>query len=263
MKKLLNGAHVLVTRPAHQAENLNRLVEERGGVAVRFPTLAIVAMDEACTIQNTLTYLDRYQWLIFISANAVTMHDYYSVSDKIKRFKRVRVAAIGKATAQALTKAGLRIDLVPESGYNSEALLAMPQMQQMKGQRCLILRGEGGREELATILRSRGASVEYLDLYKRIIPGIDSSQVSRLLAQDKLDVITITSGEALQNLLIMLEEHHHGQLFEVPLVVVSSRIRQIAADMGFKRIAVADCPSDEAILETVTMCVTGGIEWPN
>jgi uroporphyrinogen-III synthase len=49
----------------------------------------------------------------------------------------------------------------------------------------------------------------------------------------------------------------------LPLVVVSNRIRQIATDIGFKRIAVTNSPSDVAILETVTMCVTGGIEWPN
>ena len=252
-----------MTRPAHQAENLSRLIEERGGVAIRFPTLAIAAMDDSCTIQNTLAHLDKYQWLVFISANAVTMHSYYSDGVKIENFKSMRIAAIGKATAQALALAGLPVDLVPESGYNSEALLAMPQMQQMNGQSCLIVRGEGGREELATTLRNRGATVEYLDVYKRIIPDIDSSQVSLLLAQDKLDVITVTSGEALQNLLIMLEEKHHQRLFEVPLVVVSNRIRQIAADMGFKRIAVTNSPSDLAILETVTMCVTGGIEWPN
>jgi uroporphyrinogen-III synthase len=261
--KLLNGAHILVTRPSHQAENLSRLIDERGGVAVRFPTLAIVALDDSCTIQNTLAHLDRYQWLVFISANAVTMHGYYSDGAKIDRFKSVRIAAIGKATAQALALAGLPVDLVPESGYNSEALLAMPQMQLMKGQSCLIVRGEGGREELATTLRNRGANVEYLDVYKRIIPRVDSSQLSLLLVQDKLDVITVTSGEALQNLLIMLEEKYHQRLFEVPLVVVSNRIRQMAADMGFKRIAVASSPSDAAILETVTMCVTGGIEWPN
>ena len=252
-----------MTRPAHQAENLSLLIEERGGVAVRFPTLAIAALDDAGTIQSTLADMDRYQWLIFISANSVTMHDYYSDSDKIKKFDSVRIAAIGKATAQALILAGLPVDLVPESGYNSEALLAMPQMQQMNGQSCLIIRGEGGREELATTLRSRGANVEYLDVYKRIIPGIDNTQVSLLIEQDKLDVITVTSGEALQNLLIMLEEKHHHRLFEVPLVVVSNRIRQIAADIGFKRIAVTHSPSDVAILETVTMCVTGGIEWPN
>jgi uroporphyrinogen-III synthase len=191
------------------------------------------------------------------------MHSYYADGVKINEFKPVRIAAIGRATAQALALAGLTVDLVPESGYNSEALLAMPQMQQLKGQNCLIVRGEGGREELATTLRSRGAYVEYLEVYKRVTPDIDNSQVSLLLAQDKLDVITVTSGEALQNLLIMLEEKHHQRLFEVSLVVVGNRIKQIAADIGFKRIAVTNCPSDLAILETVTMCVTGEIKWPN
>jgi len=175
--KLLNGARVLVTRPAHQAQNLSQLIEERGGVAIRFPTLAIVAVDNASTIRDTLAHLERYQWFIFISANAVTMHGYYSDGVKMPQFKLGRIAAIGKATAQALAHAGLPASLVPEGVYNSEALLAMPQMQQMKGQNCLIIRGEGGREELATTLRSRGAAVEYLDVYKRVIPGIDSSQV--------------------------------------------------------------------------------------
>ena len=263
MNTMLNGARVLVTRPAHQAENLSRLIAERGGSAIRFPTLAIAAMDDACPIKNTLAQLDRFQWLVFISANAVTMHSYYIDGGKMNRFKSTRIAAIGDATAQALELTGLPVDLAPESGYNSEALLAMPQLQHINGQNCLIVRGAGGREELATTLRSRGANVEYLDVYKRIIPGCDSSQVSLLLAQDKLDVITITSGEALQNLLMMLDKEYHQGLLAAPLVVISDRIRQIAAGLGFKRIAVTNSPSDAAILETVIMCVSGGIEWPN
>jgi uroporphyrinogen-III synthase len=260
---MLNGTQVLVTRPAHQAENLSRLISERGGSAILFPTLAIAAMDNPCPIKNTLAHLDRFDWLVFISVNAVTMHSYYIDGGKINCVKSTRIAAIGQATAQALARAGLPVDLVPERGYNSEALLAMPQMQQIKGQSFLIVRGAGGREELATTLIGRGANVEYLDVYKRIIPDSDSSQVCLLLAQDKLDVITITSAEALQNLLIMLDQEYHQRLFAVPLVVISDRIGQIAAGMDFRRIAVTDSPSDQAILETVIMCVSGEIEWPN
>ena len=139
----------------------------------------------------------------------------------------------------------------------------MPELQQITGQRFLIIRGQGGREELANVLQSRGATVDYLDVYKRIIPVSDPSQLKLLLEQDKLDVITITSGEALQNLLVMLEKCFQERLFDIPLVVISNRIRQIAAELGFKRIAVAQSPSDSAILETVIMCVTGGIAWPN
>jgi uroporphyrinogen-III synthase len=254
---------VLVTRPEHQAENLTRLISQHDGIAVLFPTLAIVAMDDSRRIHDKLAQLDKFQWLVFISANAVRMHSYYADSDKIKQLKSLRIAAIGKATAEALQRVGLPIDLVPVHGYSSEALLEMPQMQMMQGQNCLIVRGEGGLEELATALRTRGACVEYLDVYKRIIPDIDCTKVALLLQHEELDVITVTSGESLCNLLVMVEQKHHHQLIEIPLVVISNRIRQIAADLGFKRIAVTTSPSDEAILETVKMCVTGGIEWPN
>jgi uroporphyrinogen-III synthase len=260
---VLNGAHVLVTRPKHQAENLSCLIEQQGGIAVRFPTLEIVSKDNANQLKSTLANLDRFQWVIFISANAVNFA-LKANSGKIGRaqsplpplLQRGGFAAVGQATAQAMKLAGLPVDLVPEKGYNSEALLAMPQLQQIEGQHILIVRGEGGREQLATTLRSRGATVDYLEAYKRVIPETDNSPVAELLEQHRLDVITVTSAEALQNLSLMLGEKNN-KLLPIPLVVVSDRIRCIAADMGFNRIAVTDSPIDTAILETVITYVTG------
>jgi uroporphyrinogen-III synthase len=253
---VLNGAHILVTRPEHQAENLCRLIEEQGGIAVRFPTLEIVSKDDTNEIKATLANLDKFQWVIFISVNAVNFA-LMANSGKIARTKSVRFAAVGQATAQALSMAGISVDLVPENGYNSEALLAMPQLHQVEGQKCLIVRGEGGREQLATTLRSRGADVDYLEVYKRIIPRIDNSPAVQLLARRSLDVIAVTSAEALQNLRLMLDETNNKLLSLIPLVVVSDRIRCIAAEMGFNRIIVTDSPTDTAILETVITCVTG------
>jgi len=255
LNKVLSGVRVLVTRPEHQAENLSRLIEERDGIAVRFPTLDIVSRDDG-EIKYSLTNMNSFQWVVFISVNAVNFA-LKANSGKIGRTESVRFAAVGQSTAQAMKMAGLPVDLMPEDGYNSEALLAMPQLQQVEGQNFLIVRGEGGREQLATTLRSRGAEVNYLEVYKRITPCIDSSPVIELLTQHRLDVITVTSAEALQNLSLMLGENNNKLLSLIPLVVVSDRIRCIAADMGFKRIAVTDSPIDTAILETVITCVTG------
>jgi uroporphyrinogen-III synthase len=253
---MLNGAHILVTRPEHQAESLSRLIEEQGGIAVRFPTLAIAPRDNVGEIKNIFDNLDRYQWVIFTSINAVN-YALKANNGKIGWIKSVRFAAVGQSTALAMKIAGLTVDLVPENEYNSEALLATPQLQQVEKQNCLIVRGEGGREHLAITLRSRGAEVGYLEVYKRIIPNIDNSLVVKLLAQQRLDAITVTSAEALQNLIIMLGERNKKLLSLIPLVVVSDRIRQIAADMGFNRVTVTDNPTDTAILETVITCLTG------
>ena len=255
---VLQGVSVLVTRPVHQAENLSQLIEAAGGVAVKFPTIEIARLSDSeaqpIATVNELTY----DWLIFISANAVTMHGYYSDSDRIKKFKSVRIAAMGKSTELVLQKAGYVVDLVAKNGASTEDLLAMPELLQVKNQRILIIRGQGGREELANVLQLRGASVDYLDVYKRIVPNIDNSNLIGLLKKHCLDIITITSAEALQNLLSMVGESFKQHLLEVPLVVVSHRIRIIAAEIGFKRIAVAVSPSDMAILDTVIMSVKRG-----
>jgi uroporphyrinogen-III synthase len=258
----LNGAHILVTRPEHQAENLSALITEQGGVAVRLPTLAIVGSDEVDGIKNTFDSLDKFQWLIFISANAVNFA-VQANGGKIERLHSTRIAAVGLATAQALWQANLTADLIPEQGYNSEALLATPVMQQVKGQAFLIVRGSGGREELADVLRRRGAQVDYLTVYKRMLPVIDSSIANGLLAKSKLDVITATSGEAVQNLLLLLDRQYLHKVLTLPLVVISDRIRQIAAEIGFKHIIVTKNPSDAAILEAVTSCLKRGVAWQN
>jgi uroporphyrinogen-III synthase len=197
-----------------------------------------------------LQHLNDFTWLIFTSSNAVNFA-LKANSGKIAEFEARQIAAIGKATADALKLAGLSIQALPEQNYNSEALLALPAMQNVQGQKILIVRGEGGREELANTLRARGADVCYLNVYKRTIPNSCNNDVSELLEQQQLDIITATSVETLQNLLIMLDTKYHSQLFALPLIVVSDRIKQVANEMGFKRIAVARSPSDEAILETI------------
>lgn len=262
MNPLLNNATILVTRPRHQAQGLCQLIDEQGGKAIALPTLEIVASDNLTQIQNTLASLEQFQWLVFISANAVNFA-LLANGGKIAPTKSARFVAIGQATAQALLDAGLPVDVIPENGYNSEALLATAQLQQLQGQQVLIIRGEGGREELATVLRARGANVEYLSVYKRLLPTFEANNLNQLLSQRQLHLITISSGEALQNLVTLVEPSQQFALRELPLVVISERIKALATDLGFKRIAVSSSPANTAILETIIIVCNGGRAWPN
>jgi uroporphyrinogen-III synthase len=252
----LNGAHILVTRPQQQTNNLCRLIEQQLGVAVAFPTLEIVAANDCDQIAGTLANLHRFQWVVFISANAVNFA-LLANDGKIDQFRNVRIAAIGQATAKALAAAGLTTDLLPAHGSDSRALLAMPAMQHVWGQRILIVRGVGGLETLRHELQNRGADVDYLDVYQRTIPLADPAPVLDLLKWNRLDLIVATSGEAVKNLLIMLGEKNQNLVLAIPLVVVSDRIRQIAENSGFERIFVTDSPSDTAILKKIITWATG------
>jgi uroporphyrinogen-III synthase len=253
MMNTLAKVHVLVTRPEHQSENLISLIEQQGGVAIKFPTLQILGIDET-GLTNQLSNLADIDWLIFTSANAVNFA-LQANGGKIGEFKTKQIAAIGKATASELLSAGLEVSLVPENGYDSESLLAMPQLLKVVHQKIMIVRGQGGREELAKVLKSRGAVVSFWEVYRRVLPESDPSGVISFLEQNLLDIIIITSCESLQNLCIMLGKNNGESLAMIPLVVISGRISRLAAKMGFTRIYVTESPSDRAILDTIILAI--------
>lgn len=249
----LKNKRILVTRPQGQAHYLSELIIQQAGEAIAFPTLEIVAQEKNAEIVTTLENLNHYDWLIFISRNAVNFAVALN-NGKIHSFAKIKIAAVGNATAQALKDVGLKADLMPEQGFNSEALLAMPAMQQVQQQQFLIVRGVGGRELLAQTLTQRAACVETLEVYQRQQPIFDNAPILSLLQQRKLSVLTAFSGESLQNLLQMLLEEK-SLLLSLPLVVISDRIKQQAIKMGFKQVFVSASPADRSVLETIiTVC---------
>ncbi len=249
MSENIKRYNVLVTRPAHQADTLCGLIEQQGWQAIRFPTLDIIAV-ENCKVRLQLEVLNKWDWLIFISTNAVNFA-LVANNGKIDTFKQSAIAAVGKATEKALLSAGLKVDLLPETHFNTEGLLATDAMQQAKGKKCLIVRGVGGREALANSLRERGAIVEYMEVYRRCIPKENHSYVVDMFIQHKVHAITITSSDALKNLMMMIGSELADELMMVPLIVISNRIKQLAEKIGFKMIAVTENPSDVAMIKTV------------
>lgn len=249
MAKLSEQYNVLVTRPRHQAERLCYLIEQQGWNAIRLPTLEIVAVKKE-EIKQQLKTINKYQWLIFISANAVNFA-IKANNGKIDCFNNSSIAAVGNATGKALTVAGLSAELIPKTSFNTEGLLATKEMHDVKGKSCLIIRGEGGRESLADGLRDRGAKIDYLEVYRRIQPQVINLTGISMLQQGKINAITISSGESLSNLLTMIGKKIHYKLISVPLIVISHRIKILAEQIGFKHISVTEKTGDAAMIETL------------
>lgn len=250
----LKGFKILVTRPVAQATPLTALIEQQAGEAVLFPTLVIEPLKKTtdCIIPKST------QWLIFTSANAVNFFLKMDFNNKIS-LETIKMVAIGKATATAIEKNGLTVDLIPSTGFNSEALLNLSVFQatNIASQRVLVVRGCGGRQLLTDTLKKRGAVVTVLEVYKRVKPV--SYTINPLLIhlqKQQLNVITITSGEALHNFLSMLKDSGMISLtLKIPLVVISQRLKKIAITLGFQHIFVSDNPTDNAMIKTViTVC---------
>jgi uroporphyrinogen-III synthase len=250
MRRELGGLRVLVTRPVDQAETLCRLIADAGGEALRLPTLVIrdPEPEQAARRDAVIDALEVYDLAVFISVNAVARG-----MERIRARRAwpagVKIATVGASSARALERYGLAVDLVPAHEFNSEALLALEALQSMRGRRVVIFRGNGGRDVLRDELRGRGASVDYVEVYRRACPDIDPKAIAHLWQPGAINIVTVTSNESLQNLHDMAGPRGQPLLRELPLVVVSPRQAVLAAALGFSNEPlVAANAGDEAIL---------------
>jgi uroporphyrinogen-III synthase len=243
----LHGLRVLITRPAGQADHLHALVTAAGGRPVRLPAIEIHDTPEQERLQQALMQLERYDLAVFISVNAVEKTMEYC------RFlpnwpATVKVATVGARSAEVLEAFDLKVDLVPEHRFNSEALLALPELQDMTGRRVVIFRGNGGRDMLRDTLAARGAEVDYVEVYRRECPDVDPGSLLHLWEPGVLDVITITSNETLQNLFDMAGGGGQAGLRRIPLVVISQRQVALARQLGFEHAPMVAANAGDAAI---------------
>lgn len=246
----LDGLGVLVTRPEPQAAPLARRLAELGARVYRLPAVELRARDDRAAQRASLGPLDRFHWIVFVSANAVR----FGVTMLDER-RDLRLAAVGPATAAALNHAGFRVALVPSEGSGSEPLLASPEFGHVEGQRILIVRGDDGRELLADELTARGAEVSYVAVYERRrarpIPGAVEA-VEAEWSAGAIDVVTATSPELLRSLYEILTPDGRQLLARSVLLAGGPRIAATAREIGLSGpLVVAAEPDDAALVDAL------------
>jgi uroporphyrinogen-III synthase len=254
----LNGKKIMVTRPVHQAASLVKLFSEQGGECIVLPVIQIEQCDISAAMKEVLSALEVIDFAIFISPNAVEF-GFQQLLARGEIPDTLKLVTIGQASAEKVRqKIGRLPDIYPTEQYNSEALLALDAMQSdaINQKKVVIFRGRGGRELLAETLRERGARVNYIEVYQRIKPMLNDQQVDILRSEGMPDIVTLTSNEGLNNLVSMFDtqpDNHLKQcLKNLPLVVVTEKMRSNALDLGFNNtILVAEKASNEALLKSV------------
>jgi uroporphyrinogen-III synthase len=149
-----------------------------------------------------------------------------------------------------LHESGITVDIQPEGSFDSESLLAMPELNEVATARILIVRGNGGRQLLGDTLQERGGSVDYLEVYSRNISSADPKPLIATWERD-VDIVTVTSCGILDNLFSLLGEAGRAKLCATPLVVVSQRIKARAQEHGCKSIVLAGEASDQGLLAAI------------
>lgn len=196
----LAGKRVLVTRSRHQAGKLSQELELRGAIPVEVPVLEIGPPEDWAPLDQALRSFSSFDWLILTSANTV---------DALVERARVlgipwlqpegmRIAAVGRATAEAARKTNLLLTIVPEA-YVAESLLdaMLPKLE--KRARILIARAAQARDVIPQALRQAGFTVEVVDAYRNRLP-VDAAEQLKASLLDRIDMIPFTSSSSVLHL---------------------------------------------------------------
>ncbi|MGH8385423.1 MAG: uroporphyrinogen-III synthase [Pseudomonas sp.] len=235
----MTGWRLLLTRPADESAALSGVLAEQGIFSSSLPLLDIVPIPASDTMCEVIQGLDRYCAVIVVSKPAARI-----AIELLDRFcpktPSLKWFSVGAATAQILEDRGLDVSF-PHEGDDSEALLELTSLRDAISRpdpRVLILRGEGGRELLAERLREQGASVDYLELYRRELPQYPPAALPQRIEAERLNALVVSSGQGFEHL-HQLAGDAWPQLARLPLFVPSPRVAELARAAGAK--TVVDC----------------------
>jgi uroporphyrinogen-III synthase len=246
---------VVITRPVPQTERLSAALVMAGARVILFPTIEILPPADPAALDVVVDRLDSYDIAVFISPNAARAA---MMAIKARRTwpGALQAATIGRGGERELARHGVT-DVIAPARFDSEGLLAMPAMQSVADKRVVIFRGDGGRELLGDTLRERGAVVEYVACYRRALPQADPAPLLAAWREGRIDAVTVTSSEGLQNLFTLLGAAGREYVLSAPLFVPHARIEAAARDAGCRQVSLT-AQGDEGLLAGLSSWFAGG-----
>ncbi len=243
---------VWITRPEGQAAHLAARLAARGWEPIVAPLLAIEPRVDPVEASRWAEALDTFAWIFFVSANAARIG-----VGAIRTYRAwppgPPVATVGAGSAATLRELGFPEVWYPRAGADSEAVLGEPWTQPsvIAGKRLLIVKGEGGRGLLAEVLRARGAELFTWSCYRRI-PERWRDETWQPFVAGRIAALIVTSSEAAQILPQAMGASRFAAVCErLPAVVNHPRVAEALKRVGWREMAVAPQPGDEALVATL------------
>lgn len=226
---VLKGVRVLVTRPEPQARSFCEKLEGLGAEVLELPLIRILPPDSWEGFDRSFENLRSFDWIIFASANAVnfTLARLYE-KGLTAGFSRIKIAAVGPSTAQALvTHAARKPNFVPDSFVAESLVQGFPGYPDLSGVKILWPKTSIGRTYVKDKLEEAGAVVQIVYCYKTEGPEEPDKVADRLqelLDSRALDCITLTSTETVKQLARCLDD-------------VLKKQEEIASEAGLRQAA--------------------------
>jgi uroporphyrinogen III methyltransferase/synthase len=247
-RRPLSGKRVLLTRPIDRAEVLWQPLAELGADCLIQPAIEISAPVDWQPVDQALSHLADFDWLVFSSVNGVQflLHRLLETGGDLRRLAGVKLAAIGPGTTEELAKFYLRVDGQPAEIYRAEALAELL-AKHARGKRFLLARASRGREVLAETLRAAGADVEQIVVYRSTDVSQPDPEIAASLSGGRIDWITVTSSAIARSLARLFGD----ELRKSKIVSISPVTSATLRELGFEPAAEADVYTMGGIVDAI------------
>jgi uroporphyrinogen-III synthase len=241
----LHGWTVLSLRPRGQHGGLRAAASRQGAHVLALSPFAIAPLADPAR-QRALKQALAANLVVWTSPNAVRAA---AALQSLKTHRGQVWLAVGSGTRSALRRAG--IDAQAPSRMDSEGLLAMPELREIRARTVGLVTAPGGRGMLAPTLARRGAQVLRADVYARRAIGFTQRSLAALdaaLASPRRVLLAVSSQEAFDRLLAERPANRDAAFANIAVVAASQRLADVARDAGFRRIVIAGSAAPSALL---------------
>jgi len=208
----LAGKNILVTRATEGAKVFTDLLQAKGAKVLEMPALEITPPSSWSELDQAISRLSEFDWLILTSAKAVEyfLTRLFTLGQDIRALAGLKIAVVGNKTAQYLQNRGIQADFIPPD-FIADALFShFP--DSLEGKKILFPRVEtGGRDLLVKELTSRGAEVVEVAAYQSISPQEIPPLVWQALERKQIDVITFASSKTVSNSYHLIQNSLSGR----------------------------------------------------
>jgi len=199
--KPLAGKRVVVTRAAEHSQSLVDVLRDAGAEPVLLPLVAFAPADNLAELDACLKNSARFDWVFFTSQNALRAVQQRCATLGLalpQIFSAVKIAAVGPATAEAVTAAGLTVNFI--SRIHTGVALAEELSAEEKRKRVFLPRSDRANPDLVEVLNLHGWQVTPVVAYKTVSPNSDSSETQEYLLRGDADAILFFSPSAVHHL---------------------------------------------------------------
>ena len=240
----LAGVRIVVTRAAHQIEELAGPLRALGADVILLPTIAIAPPKNLAPLRQAAAHCNQYDWIIFTSVNAV---EAFAAELPQASNCQARIATVGTATAQAAERCGFSVSLIPEK-YIAESLVETFAQEDLKDRRILIPSAAVTRDIVPRELRKLGAQVDVVEAYRNVLPPETAQKAASIFCEPYPDWVLFASSSAVEHLVALVGKE---PLRNVSIGTIGPATSQIVTKAGLTVATEAAVHSIPGLVEAI------------